>query len=85
MKDVADYRVMLTQLKNKEITPRSVVGTGYVNARKVALEWLYLQIINGSLNKQYSDVYAASSGLPFKSINKAMSSSVLRINMMPIG
>jgi len=31
---------MLEALKNKEIAPRWVVGTGYKDARKVAIEYL---------------------------------------------
>jgi hypothetical protein len=31
---------MLEALKAKEIAPRWVVGTGYQNARKVAIEYL---------------------------------------------
>ena len=31
---------MLEALKNKEISPRWVVGTGYKDARKVAIEYL---------------------------------------------
>jgi|TARA_R110000868_G_scaffold8224_1_gene42980 hypothetical protein len=35
---------MLNALKAKEIAPRWVVGTGYKDARKVAIDWLTEQL-----------------------------------------
>jgi len=40
LKDLEKYTQMKEDLNEKRITPRQVVGTGYVNARKVANEWI---------------------------------------------
>lgn len=72
------YLTMLNDLKSGLITPRSVVGGGYKNGRKVALEWLYTQILNEQLllNEKVSNVYASASGKPFNSAEKARASKV---------
>jgi hypothetical protein len=42
--DLENYIQMQKDLNKKIITPRQVVGTGYKNARKVAEEWISVQI-----------------------------------------
>ena len=50
--DLKEYIQQLEDLLAKRIQPSSVVGTGYINPRKVAIEWLeqciaeYRSIIN---------------------------------------
>ena len=52
--DLKEYIQRLEDLLAKRIKPSSVVGTGYINPRKVAIEWLgqciaeYRSIINGT-------------------------------------
>ena len=54
IKDFNEYKQHLQDLLAKKIKPSSVVGTGYVNPRKVAIEWLeqciseYQSIIDGT-------------------------------------
>jgi len=43
---------LLIAVKAKEIAPRWVVGTGYKNARKVAIEWLEEQITREGENNE---------------------------------
>jgi len=43
-KRLSEYKEDLQKLKNHNIRPSRVVGTGYKNARKVAFEWLNEQI-----------------------------------------
>lgn len=52
--DFNEYKKQLEDLLAKRIKPSSVVGTGYKNPRKAAIEWLeqciaeYQSIINGT-------------------------------------
>lgn len=76
-----NYRLLLTQLIQGQITPRSVVGTGYNNARQVASEWLRTQIHNTEtqdLQRRIDKVHVASSGAAFSSITRAQRSKVFK-------
>jgi hypothetical protein len=42
--NLAGFRETLTKLDNKETTPSRIIGTGYVNPRKQAYEYLNRQI-----------------------------------------
>lgn len=52
--DFNEYKQHLKDLLAKRIKPSDIVGTGYINPRKVAIEWLekriaeYQSIINGT-------------------------------------
>jgi hypothetical protein len=71
-------RQSIQDLKSGQITPKSVVGGGYINARKVAMEWLALQVINSETQNDFSGVFGASSGNAFKTQNKAENSKVFK-------
>ena len=54
LKDFNEYKQRLDDLLYNRIKPSAVVGTGYINPRKVAIEWLeqciaeYQSIIDGT-------------------------------------
>lgn len=71
------YLTMLHNLLAGKITPRSVVGTGYVNAKQVASECIRKQIHNiENPSQKVVDVYVSSSGAAYKSELLAMKSKV---------
>lgn len=79
MDKAREYRKMLEHLKLGLITPRSVVGKGYKNARVVAINWLKTQIHN-ALNEdnKVSQLHGNSNGENFASREKAMRSPVYK-------
>jgi hypothetical protein len=44
IQEVNRYRTMRLELARKVITPRSVVGGGYINGRQVAKSWILNQL-----------------------------------------
>lgn len=46
---LAEHKNLLQQLQDKKIRPSAIIGSGYVNPREAALEWLHVQITSESL------------------------------------
>jgi hypothetical protein len=79
MSELIKYQTMLGQLLNGQITPRSVVGRGYKNARQVASGWIRMQLHNLQNPKMaVSQIHVSSSGTAYRSESLAMKSRVYR-------
>ncbi|GGZ77682.1 hypothetical protein [Paraglaciecola chathamensis] len=62
----------LAALLNKQITPRSIIGTGYKNPRSVASAWLRKEMHNlTNPNCKISQVHVKADGHAFESELKA--------------
>ena len=79
MHETQKYITMLNELQSGVITPRSVVGGGYKNARKVAMEWIQTQIHNATHSeRKVCQLHGDSKGLAFESQEKAVKSIVYK-------
>lgn len=65
-----EYTDMYWSFKNKQITPSSIVGTGYRYPRAVAGGWLIKQILKEN-GHTYCDIRVNNSGVPFTSVEQA--------------
>lgn len=77
MSERIEYQTMLSQLLNGQITPRSVIGAGYKNARQVASGWIRTQLHNlENPSANVSQIHVSSSGKAFSTEGRAIKSKV---------
>ncbi|GIU41025.1 hypothetical protein TUM3794_20450 [Shewanella colwelliana] len=76
MQKVDEYKLLLKQLLNREISPATVVGKGYKNPRRTASAWLRQQLHNlENPNSRIAFIGVASTGKAYASEAKAMKSA----------
>ncbi|MBT0587970.1 hypothetical protein [Alteromonas oceanisediminis] len=77
MTKLIEYQTMLNNLLNGNITPRSVIGSGYKNGKQVASGWIRTQLHNlANPSQKVSQIHVASSGKAYSSEMHAMKSKV---------
>ena len=80
MKKADEYITMLEQLNSGQISPKSVVGGGYKNARQVAMNWINTQIYNAmNPGGKVCQLHGNGQGKAFSSHLKATQSPVYKM------